>query len=283
MTTKRALLIAAGVVAALALVVAVVAGSIVGFAFYTLDHSAAAQTAKAFLRQNEKLRGDIGDVRGFGYFTTGSMNAQGALGNAELRMKTIGATKTVNATVVLATREGRDWRVVDAYYDDPTGRRIYLTRNFDDPGAQADRNAAEAGDEDEAGDANSEDANSKDDDSREGGESAAGDGEARRFDEGSFKANVLDAKSPVLVVLSSAKSADGRALDETMRALAPRYEERVDLVEYDLDDQPALRRRFDVKADPTVIIFKGGREQERRAGRVSAEELSRLLDKYIDK
>jgi hypothetical protein len=278
MTTKKVVLIAVGVIAVLALTVVLIAGSIVGFAFYTIGRSGAAQTAKSFLRQNEKLKRDIGEVRDFGFFTTGNINAQGALGNAELRLKTIGATKSVNATVRLATREGHDWRVVDAYYDDPTGQRIYLTQNFEGPDSQSDENSA---DESEEGAPNS----NEDSASVEGGASNEGSSgnEPKKFDEQSFKANVLEAKSTALVVIGSRNNSDSRDLEGTLDSLASKYEAKTILFDYDLDEQPELRQRFDVKRDPTIIIFKDGMEQERRAGKLSAEELSRLLDKYLDK
>lgn len=265
MTTKKAVLIAASVVGAIVLVVALVGGGILGFVFYTLDHSDAAQTAKTFLRQNEKLKHDIGEVRGFGYFTTGSVNSKSAMGDAELHLKTVGAQKTVNATVLLATREGREWRVVDAFYDGDTGERVYLTKNFDDANARSEGDQGSA----EGSDAAEENSDASD--------------ETDKFDEESFKANVLEAKTPVLVVLGSPSSLDSRELDETVQSLASKYEEKVDLVEYNLSEQPELFQRFNVKSVPTAIIFKNGAEQERHAGKLSADELSRLLDKYLDK
>jgi thioredoxin-like negative regulator of GroEL len=41
-------------------------------------------------------------------------------------------------------------------------------------------------------------------------------------------------------------------------------------------------RRLDVQTVPTVILFKGGEERERRAGKLSERELSQLLDKYLE-
>jgi thioredoxin 1 len=268
MTTKKAVLIAVGIIGALVLIVALVAGSILGFVFYTLDHSDAAQTAKTFLRENAKLTHDIGEVRDFGYFTSGSINSQSAMGDAELHLKTFGAQKTVNATVLLATREGREWRVVDAFYVGDDGQRVYLTKNFDavDTPSQGDEDS---------------DAASEHDDEAAGNSDASG--EPEKFDEENFKANVLESKTPVLVVLSSPTSPDSRELDDAVQTLASKYEEKVDLVEYNLSEQPELSQRFNVKGIPTVIVFNNGVEQERRAGKLSAEELSRLLDKYLQK
>ncbi|HVG29469.1 MAG TPA: cytochrome c oxidase assembly factor Coa1 family protein, partial [Pyrinomonadaceae bacterium] len=101
MSTKKAVLVAAAVLSAVALLVALFAGAIVGFVFYTIGNSDAAKSAKTFLRQNDKLRREIGEVRDFGYFPTGDIKTQGSMGTAELRMKVFGATKTVNATVDL--------------------------------------------------------------------------------------------------------------------------------------------------------------------------------------
>jgi hypothetical protein len=130
MKNKRAVLAAFGVLGALALVVALFVGGILGIVFYSIGNSGAAQTAKKFLRGNERLRREIGDVRDFGYFTTGDIRTQGSLGTAELRLKAIGARKTVNATVDLALHRDR-WDVIDAFYTDDSGGQVFLTDNFD--------------------------------------------------------------------------------------------------------------------------------------------------------
>jgi thioredoxin 1 len=266
MTTKKVVLIAVGIIGGLAVVVALVAGSILGFVFYSLDHSEAAQTAKTFLRESDKLKQGIGQVRDFGWFTTGSVNAQGALGNAELHLKTNGERDSVNATVVLSYRNGHEWRVVDAYYDDAKGQRIYLTKNFDDA---ADDSAPNNTGDDRAG----------------AGDNANGEtegGGTEKFDEESFTDDVLHAEEPVLVAFGSPSSLESVALDKSLDEIAPKYEERVGLVRYNVSEQPELMRRFDVKRVPTLVLFKRGAEVERREGNLSAQELARLLDKHLE-
>jgi thioredoxin 1 len=257
MSTKKAVLVAIGILSAVALVVALFAGAIVGFVFYTIGNSGAAQSAKTFLRQNEKLRREIGEVRDFGYFTTGDIKTQGSMGTAELRMKVFGATKTVNTTVDLAQGRG-EWRVVDAFYDDASGQRVFLTKAFDESAAvNADgANAADGGDAATLG--------------------------AGQFDEKSFSAHVLEASQPVLVVVGTPSSLDSIELDKTLARVAARYEKRVGLVRYNLSEQPVALMRLDVKTVPTIILFKDGEERERRAGKLSERELSQLLDKYLE-
>lgn len=268
MSNKKVVLLVLGIFGGVTLIIALFAGTIVGFVFHSLNSSDAAQTARAFLRGNKRLKREIGEVRDFGWFTTGEIKAQSSAGDAELHLKTIGENRTVNATVVLASRGGsREWRVTDAYYDD-AGERIDLTNNFADEGdPRAVENSGEGGDAqpEAGGDAdNSGDANGQE-----------------SFDEESFSANVLRSSLPVLVVLAPQANPDSLELDKTLDGLAEQYAERVDIARYDLGAQPALFRRFDVKAVPTLIVFKGGAERERLAGKVSAGELSRLLDKYL--
>jgi hypothetical protein len=126
MTNRKLLVIVGLAIATLLLIVALVGGAIVGTAFYTIDNSEAAQTAKTFLRRNEKLKADIGEVRNFGWFVTGSINAQDAGGGAELKLKVIGARRTVPATVALVYRNGGAWRVTGASYVGADGRVVKL-------------------------------------------------------------------------------------------------------------------------------------------------------------
>jgi hypothetical protein len=130
-SNKKVVLVIAGVVAGLALLVALFAGGIVGFVFYTLNHSEAAQTARTFLRQNERLRQDIGEVNNFGWFVTGNVHGEAGNGQATLTLKVIGARKTVSADVELAYRNGSHWRVVSAAYRNDAGRTVPLLDNYD--------------------------------------------------------------------------------------------------------------------------------------------------------
>jgi thioredoxin 1 len=234
------------------LLIALFVGSILGVVFYSIGSGEAADTAKAFLRGNQRLKQDVGDVRDFGYFPTGNIKTQGAAGDASLTLKVIGARKTVNATVLMAYRSGREWRVVDAYYDNEAGDRVALTSNFDDETASEGDPATRTNTP----------------------------GAVAGFDEDSFKANVLDSPRPVLVVLGSPSSLDSVELDKTLDRIAPKYERRIALVRYDLSEQPAALGRLDAQTVPAVIVYRGGEEQERREGKISRDELTTLLDRY---
>ncbi|HKP37691.1 MAG TPA: cytochrome c oxidase assembly factor Coa1 family protein [Pyrinomonadaceae bacterium] len=130
MSTKKILLIVGGILAVLGLVIVLFVVGIGWFVFSTIGNSEAADTARTYLRTNEILKRDIGEVKDFGSFVTGNINVQNQNGEATLNLKVIGERKTVNATVDLSFRSNRNWRVTGASYDSD-GRTIELMAPYD--------------------------------------------------------------------------------------------------------------------------------------------------------
>src|SRR6267142_1147307 len=129
MSTKKIILIIAGILAVLGLIVSLFVGSIAWFTFHTIAKSEAADTARTFLRNNEILKQDIGEVKDFGSFVTGNINVQNTDGEATLHLKVIGEKRTVNARVDLSYRNNRSWRVTGASYD-RDGQDIDLVQGY---------------------------------------------------------------------------------------------------------------------------------------------------------
>lgn len=131
MTTKKLIIVIGSILAAAGLLVAIFVGGIVGLAFYSIGKSEAAVTAKTFLKNNEKLKQDIGNVNDFGTFITGSINTKNADGEATLSIKVIGEKRTINATVNLMYRSNRAWRVTDASYVNGNGQTVKLLEAYE--------------------------------------------------------------------------------------------------------------------------------------------------------
>jgi hypothetical protein len=128
--TKKTVIILVSVLGGLVLLAALFVGAILGIVFYTLSQSEAARTAKAFLQSSEKLKQETGEVRDFGSIITGSINTRNNSGEATLNIKVIGERRTVNATVTLMYRAGRNWRVTDASYVNEAGQTVGLVDNY---------------------------------------------------------------------------------------------------------------------------------------------------------
>jgi len=130
MSTGKIVAIVLGIAAALGLIVVLFVGGILWFTFRTIGNSQAADEARAYLRNNQKLKADIGEVKEFGSFITGNVNVRNQNGDATLSLKVYGERKTVNATVDLMYRNNRAWRVTGAQYVSD-GRTIDLLSAYD--------------------------------------------------------------------------------------------------------------------------------------------------------
>ncbi len=131
MTTKKVIIIVGSIVAVLFLIVLLFVGGIVGAVFYGIGNSDAATVAKDFLRTNERLKQDVGEIKDFGTFVTGNINIKNGDGTAELSLKVIGERKTVNASVELMYRSGHQWRVTAASYQNEAGQTIDLLNPYE--------------------------------------------------------------------------------------------------------------------------------------------------------
>ena len=251
MTTKKILLIAGGIVAVLGLVAALFVGGIVWVAFSAIGKSEAAQTAKAFLQRNEKLKNDIGEVRDFGFLVTGNINSHNSDGEATLNLKVIGAKKTVPASVSLTYKNGRNWIVVGASYRNDAGQTIELLDKYEPPQTT---------------------------------EAFLGFGEyIKELTEADFDDKVLNTHDPVLVTFAATSSADTMKLLPALAEVAKKYSPRVRFYVTYADFDHALAERSGVEVAPTLIMFRNGTERGRIVGSRPAAELSRLIEKQLKK
>jgi hypothetical protein len=131
MTTKKIIIIVVSIVIGLGLIVVLFVGGIVGVVFYGIGNSDAAKVSEEFLKSNERLKQDIGEVKDFGKFVTGNININNGDGTAELNLKVIGQRKTVNAAVELVFRSGHQWRVTAASYKNEAGQTVDLLNPYE--------------------------------------------------------------------------------------------------------------------------------------------------------
>jgi len=132
--TKKPIIIIGSIVAGIVLIIALFVGAILGIVFYSINHSEAAETARNFLRANEKLKQEAGEVKDFGSIVTGSVKTRDAGGNAVLHFKVMGTKRTIDdVTVDLSYRSSQNWRVTGASYRDEAGQTIQLLDLYSKP------------------------------------------------------------------------------------------------------------------------------------------------------
>jgi hypothetical protein len=131
MSNRKIFLIIVGVIATLIALIAIFTLGIFGSIFYSVSTSQAAETARNFLRNNEKLKADIGEVKDFGSITKGGLAVSSGNEPVTIKLKVIGANATVEASVNLVFLRGSDWRVVSASYVNKAGQTIDLQDPYD--------------------------------------------------------------------------------------------------------------------------------------------------------
>jgi thioredoxin 1 len=72
-----------------------------------------------------------------------------------------------------------------------------------------------------------------------------------------------------------------RVLAPVLGALAREYAGRARFVAVDVNDEPALAERFDVRAMPTVVLWRDGREVGRLVGNRPRAFVAGMLDRAL--
>ena len=87
-----------------------------------------------------------------------------------------------------------------------------------------------------------------------------------KFTDQNFKTEVLDSPVPVLVDFSAVWCGPCKSLAPIVEELAKEYACRIKVGKLDIDEDRETPTRFDVMAVPTLIFFKGGKEQGKLMG-----------------
>ena len=96
-----------------------------------------------------------------------------------------------------------------------------------------------------------------------------------------FETTVSTSSQLVLVDFWATWCAPCKMLRPVIEELATEYDGRMVVGELDVDANPITAGRFGVRAIPTMILFKNGREAQRVVGYVPKEKLLQQLQPHI--
>jgi thioredoxin 1 len=97
----------------------------------------------------------------------------------------------------------------------------------------------------------------------------------------SFLDEVLQSKQPVLVDFWAQWCGPCRSLAPLVDALAEKYAGKARIKKLNVDDNPEVVERYQVKAIPTLILFRDGEEKQRLIGAASKEVIARAIDAQV--
>jgi thioredoxin 1 len=74
-----------------------------------------------------------------------------------------------------------------------------------------------------------------------------------------------------------------RRLAPTVDALANDFAGRLKVGKLNVDDNPNVGARFQIRGIPTLLLFKNGRLEETVVGLAGKEDLARMIERHLDR
>ena len=96
-----------------------------------------------------------------------------------------------------------------------------------------------------------------------------------------FEMDILGSDKPVLVDFWAEWCGPCRMIAPSVEAVAEQYGDKAGVYKMNVDENMNVPQRFGIRGIPTLIVFKGGQEQERIVGAVSREAIAKVVEKYV--
>lgn len=89
----------------------------------------------------------------------------------------------------------------------------------------------------------------------------------------------IESGKPILVNFFTTWCGTCSLIRPMLLELAEKYDDRLDIEEVNLDNNPNLTPHFQIKIMPTIVLFKEGKEIWRHFGVIGAEQIHEALEK----
>ena len=96
--------------------------------------------------------------------------------------------------------------------------------------------------------------------------------------DGGFDQDVLNSEKPVLVDYWAEWCGPCKMIAPILEEIATEYAGKVKVCKVDVDANPDMPAKFNIRGIPTLILFKGGNAVDTKVGALSKTQLAEFLD-----
>ena len=93
--------------------------------------------------------------------------------------------------------------------------------------------------------------------------------------------DIINKDTPVLIDFFATWCGPCKAMSPILNDLKKQMGEQVSIVKIDVDKNPGVAAKYQVRGVPTLMIFKSGEQLWRQSGVYSAHDLKAILNQYL--
>jgi len=101
------------------------------------------------------------------------------------------------------------------------------------------------------------------------------------LNEQSFKEAIEKSSAPVLVDFWAPWCGPCKAIAPILEELATELDGQVQITKVNVDDNSAIAAEYNIRAIPTLLLFKGGELADQFVGMVSKDDLKSKVQAYV--
>ena len=94
--------------------------------------------------------------------------------------------------------------------------------------------------------------------------------------------NIINSNKPVLVDFYADWCGPCKQMPPILKEVKSELKENVRIIKVNVDKNPAIATRYQIRSIPTIIIFKNGEPQWTGVGLHPANELTEVLKKHLN-